>query len=433
MSYRGKIFLIVYTLVSVRIADAQWIPSTGAGSISCFTDSGSHLYAGTSNGLEVSTDHGVSWQSLLDWGFNGGTPQAGAVAILGANIFVSVLSESLLANQGHGIIRSSDGGFNWLPANGGLSDSTILSFAVVDNYIFASTPYSGVFRSSDSGEKWFAVNNGLHYTAAGLSPDYLPILLEANGNNLYATTDSGVFISTNLGQDWSSLGGGITGAVSKVAVSGSNLIATSQYEQRSNGYYGANMLLSSDFGSTWSVVNDTIRGTCSTVEISTFSSNYDLSSLFFYRENLFASISGSQCVPSVMLSTDLGTSWTILDTGIPDRINSAIVSGPNLVIGGTFGVWYRPLSDFGISAVRTQPTLSQNLNILANPLTSTADFQFSALQEPAVFELFDALGRSVFRSSLPAGQASLHVDMQQFPAGIYFARLGGESLRFVKL
>jgi len=48
------------------------------------------------------------------------------------------------------------------------------------------------------------------------------------------------------------------------------------------------------------------------------------------------------------------------------------------------------------------------------------------------FELFDALGRSLLRRELPAGQTSLHVDMQAFPVGIYFARLGGESVKVIK-
>ena len=74
-----------------------------------------------------------------------------------------------------------------------------------------------------------------------------------------------------------------------------------------------------------------------------------------------------------------------------------------------------------------------NLKLLFNPITSSADFQFDALQEPAVFELFDALGRSLLRQQLAVGQQTRRVDMQKYPAGIYFARLGGETVRFVSI
>jgi len=77
--------------------------------------------------------------------------------------------------------------------------------------------------------------------------------------------------------------------------------------------------------------------------------------------------------------------------------------------------------------------LQSNVRVTFNPISSSADFQFDALKKPTVFELFDILGRSLLRQQVSAGQASLHVNMQNMPAGIYFARLGGETVRFIKL
>ncbi len=77
--------------------------------------------------------------------------------------------------------------------------------------------------------------------------------------------------------------------------------------------------------------------------------------------------------------------------------------------------------------------LNLRFTLLSNPITSSADFQFEVLKAPEVFELFDLLGRQVLREELSAGQASLHLDMQSYPAGIYFARLGNETVRFIKM
>jgi hypothetical protein len=105
--------------------------------------------------------------------------------------------------------------------------------------------------------------------------------------------------------------------------------------------------------------------------------------------------------------------------------------------GGTYLPMIRVLvgSQSFLDAVRKPDGSSQlypNLKILATPTTSSADFQFDALQESTLFELFDVFGKSLQRQQLSAGQASFLVDMQKYPAGIYFARLGWESLKVIK-
>ena len=143
---------------------------------------------------------------------------------------------------------------------------------------------------------------------------------------------------------------------------------------------------------------------------------------------------------SVQIFDPAMNSWTQLfaDGNLTPRmqLTSCVVNGKIYVLGGY--IPHQELNTVEVydpngSDVRTTTAANDRFSILSNPITSSADFQFDALKEPTVFELFDALGRSVLRRELPAGQASLHIDMQKYPSGIYFARLGGKVIRFAKM
>ncbi len=141
----------------------------------------------------------------------------------------------------------------------------------------------------------------------------------------------------------------------------------------------------------------------------------------------------------IIRSTDAGESWHIQFCFIDAPYDVyAAVSLPTKLVGYAVCVdsqIYKTIDGGGPPFTNSVNSSTENskYTLLSNPITSSADFQFEALKAPVVFELFDLLGRQLLHQELFAGQTSLHLDMQHYPAGIYFARLGNETVWFIKM
>ena len=142
--------------------------------------------------------------------------------------------------------------------------------------------------------------------------------------------------------------------------------------------------------------------------------------------NLFVGTDGG-----VFLSTNSGTSWTEVNSGLTNTFVRALaVSGTNLFAGTMGGgVWGRPLSEMtSVERLSTElPTrfsLGQNY---PNPFNPSTTIPFSVPSKAFVsLKLFDALGREV--SSLVSEELSAGTHARQWSAlglasGIYFYRL----------
>ena len=157
-------------------------------------------------------------------------------------------------------------------------------------------------------------------------------------------------------------------------------------------------------------------------------------SLFVSGSNLFAgTVNGG-----VYLSTDNGTSWTVVNAGLTNTsVKSFAVYGLNLFAGSWgSGVWRRPLSEMVTSVEKistaspTHFSLQQNN---PNPFNPSTAISFSLPSQLLLsLKVFDALGREVstlVSEELPAGTYSKHWDAAALPSGIYFYRLqAGEYL-----
>ena len=204
------------------------------------------LYAGAGNGIYKSTDGGITFQRTL----NGFPPNINVTAysltVSSGNILAAVNVSFSPSQSLEGIFYSPDDGSNWHQANLPLqptfvsavaSDGTSLAFAGVYGQSFSVT---GLYQSTDAGTTWFSRTDVLQVDIERLA---------VKGSNVLASTLFTGFFSTDFGETWGSSTPGFC------APFGCG-IAT--YTLRDNSIFAGNsagMLLSTDSGASWTDIN----------------------------------------------------------------------------------------------------------------------------------------------------------------------------------
>ncbi len=361
----------------------QWIPTNGAdgNSVNSFAANGSNLFAGTAGGgVYRSTDRGSNWSAV-----NSGMTITHVTSLInsGQDIFAG--------NFYAQIYLSTNNGDKWTNLNVPMYNE-IRSLLVNGNNLFAGTGGSGVYISTDNGASWKPSNNGL-------SAKYINILT-INGGNIFAGGD-GLFRTTNNGKNWVAINTGLTGTIFSLAFMGSKIFAGTRdgtFKSTDNGY-------------TWTPLTVTPGVP-------------EINALVADSNNLFAgTFSG------VYLSTNGGSSWNTINDELTDLdINSLAVIGSN-IFAGTFygdvtGVWRRPLSDFGISAVQSNPSPQLSLKNFPNPFSSQTTISFLNPERQFVdIRVVDLLGKEsahLFSGALDGGKHTYVWNASLVPSGVYF-------------
>ena len=281
-------------------------------SVNSIAINGTKIYAGTRDGLYLSTNNAVSWVPLTN-----GLPanmQISAVAVSDSNIIVGSMGMGLYVSNNNGasftevneingdiyalaangthffagvqpssgsspygiFVSTDNSGSNWNRENNGLADSSVTSLCVIGGNIFAGTG-NGIFLSTDNGASW--TNDGV--------PCYNVLALAKYGKNILAgsSLSGGISLSSNNGASWTNVLGG--GGIASFAISGNNIFAgTYRY------YLGdIDMFLSTNNGVNWGEVSNGISG-------------MGFGSLATHGTNIFAGF-----YTGVYLSTSNGANW----------------------------------------------------------------------------------------------------------------------------
>ncbi|MFZ1081089.1 MAG: T9SS type A sorting domain-containing protein [Candidatus Kryptoniota bacterium] len=348
------LFVMFCLLTCASSLRAQWV-QTGplGGNIHCSAINGTNLFAGTSDGVFVSTNNGSSWYAINDGltnlnvatlSFGGGYLFAGT----GDGIFLltnflsswtvvdtelttnntvmslaAVAYNYVFAGTSAGIFQLANNGISWTAVKIDSTDTYVYSLVFSGEFdngspvLFAGT-YAGVLNlTSANGTTWTAVNTDLpsyaYVTSLAISPN------GASGTNLFAGTDGdGIFLYANNG--WTQIDSGLTGLdayVASLAASGTNLLA---------GTYFGGVFLSTNSGTSWTNVF-TVGPRTPVGEIPVRET--PVWGIAISDTLLFAGTS-----TGVFVSTNNGSSWATANSGLTNlQVPALTVSGTNLFAG----------------------------------------------------------------------------------------------------
>jgi hypothetical protein len=315
---------------------AQWEKAGGlrGGAITSFATKEAILFASTvEGGIFLSTNNGGSWRMVST-----GLPakaKCWCLVVSEANLFVGTAE--------HGVYLSTNNGGWWKAANTGLREGVSVNcFAAIGTKLFAGTD-DGVFLSTDGGASWKAASSGL---PAGKGVN----CFAGSETNLFASTLDCVYLSTDNGAGWAPVKKGLPKDVNiySLAVGEGDLFAGTELHR---------MLLYAHNRGQWEAVKAIPEA-----EIYCFAAS---------GANLFAGTGGGldmmmadgavRMIPhgaGVLLSTDKGSHWKTINTGLRPASNLPLlkgrvgfyikrlaVCGPYLFAGTQEGEIYRvPLS-----------------------------------------------------------------------------------------
>ncbi len=160
--------------------------------VSCFIQKDGNIFAGTDDGIYISTNDGANWHkpsTVLD------ERVISCLCVNGNTLFAGILGASV--TTGLGVYASTDNGLTWNTVNYGFPpQTTIYSMVNFNGYIYGTSTDGQVFRTTNNGTSWILLNSGI-------PSFYNPVYAIAKfNNNLLVGCNDGMFLSTNQGQDW---------------------------------------------------------------------------------------------------------------------------------------------------------------------------------------------------------------------------------------
>jgi photosystem II stability/assembly factor-like uncharacterized protein len=355
----------------------QW-RQVGPGSgppVSCLVDHQNKLYAGTTNGLFVSTDAGSTWNQLPRFSHFGDD-----VRMLYSNydiLFAATANEDSL-------FCSTDGGLSWERPNSGLTNQVVSSIVEFNDQLFAGVldgdatstiSFGGIYTSSDKGLSWQHVdsltmrfwidrlithnhvlialtNNGVYRSSPnGLNwKNITPIpidtsfgggfgtpcyTIEAVDKYLFVSASEGTFRSEDDGDTWTLLSSGQPPAPVGYFFSTNNIV----YGSTNKGLYR-----STNFGDTWNIVG-------------VFPANAPVLSSLRVNSTFYIGTLEAGCL---FKTTDNGMYWQNCSVGM-SVVNVTAISGiHDKVFAGSYDGLFYYSSDNGDSWVVPKPNVAQS-------------------------------------------------------------------------
>ena len=186
----------IWSHINVPTSSVTAITRHPNGNLLAFTQDNPYQGASYNKGwIWLSTDVGNSWTIIRT---------DSIMSIIGYNntvIYAIAVdsSHNILATTSGYIIRSMNGGSNWILNTTRLTTGIITAIDVRNNgEIFASSSTEGIFRSTDNGQTWDQLNTGIK------NQNISSLAVHQNGD-VYAGSQNIIYKSTDVGLTWQTL------------------------------------------------------------------------------------------------------------------------------------------------------------------------------------------------------------------------------------
>jgi photosystem II stability/assembly factor-like uncharacterized protein len=368
MKISVRVFCLLFLLLSSLTAQhAPWEKTAGPPglTVKVIYKANNIVYAGTdTQGIYKSSDDGLNWTAA-----NSGIERASIHDIIasGGNLLAAASSTCSSFNN---VFKSTDNGETW-SGTGGLVGNIVSSFAIKDSSVYATfnapPGSSGIARSTDDGNTWQVVPSPIGNGGETIVSDNAIIVAE--DNFIWRSTDDGVswdvveqFALTGI-RSFARAGTKLFGAANTGIQTSTDNGGSWTFSAFSDGAFS----FSSDgnviyLGSASKVFKSTDLGT-TWINVSTGLGKGGIQALLFDGTDLFAGAPADAA--GVYTSTNGGASWEPAAAGLPigKTIRSLISFGAD-VFAGTEGDGIYRSSDHGDSWVKTDannPLLAQEL------------------------------------------------------------------------
>jgi len=231
------------------------------------------------------------------------------------------------------LLLAAQSNAQWIQTNSPMHVN-ILSFTANNNNLYVGTDGNGIYCSNDNGTSWTAINSGL-------TNYYVPALAIC-GNKIIAGTIGGVFLSNIADTNWIAVNSDLTHFnVMSLAVNDSNIYAgTATYINPYPLFYGGRVYFSTNYGSNWSDITSDLPSPSSLVNIGIYA-------LAVKDTDVFVGTGAG-----VFRSTNNGTSWTSLNSGLTNSwVNALAFNGSDLIAGTRDGVFLSTNSGLSWTAI----------------------------------------------------------------------------------
>ncbi len=186
-SARGELYYSIDAGLNWNILH-QWTgeePFLGA--VSAFTFHNGYFFASRPSGI-YRLNYGDSIWTKQSNGISG--VRLDALQLYGTNSALYGLFPS-----GGGVFKTADGGQNWIPLKGGLTNSAVTSIFAEGKRLYLGT-YGGIFLMIEGDSVWTNISNGLPSPMVGGASLY------ALADTVLAGTQGGIYRSADQGQNW---------------------------------------------------------------------------------------------------------------------------------------------------------------------------------------------------------------------------------------
>ncbi len=160
-----------------------WFAGSESGDFPAILSIGQRLLAATYGKIMLSTDSGVTFQSITK-----GLPSAN-IRSLASN------GGRLFAGTDKGVYRSEDSGNSWMAASNGLIHDSVTSLMVDGGALYAGSMDGFLSSTTDNGLSWQMID-----TVEGVGQSVTT--LAVCGRNMFAGTLRKVFRSSDSGKSW---------------------------------------------------------------------------------------------------------------------------------------------------------------------------------------------------------------------------------------